>query len=136
MEISWNASQVCVDLQKASEILSDRNLKLSAKFAIEQWMGLPSDVVVARSFKNVTSTIDDELVFQEQSPAIYYAKNLMELGEYAHAAATLSSNAGNKLESMPPALSDLSAYGIYLRSYALYLAGERRKEEDYLELKR
>jgi len=152
LEVAWNAAEVCSDLQKASKILSERNLKLSAKWAVEQWMGLPPEVVMttgtgsssggAKGGKGggfVPSTIPDDLLFHdENNPAVYYAKTLMELGEYAHAAATLSepSLSKAKVECMPAPLSDLSPFGFYLRAYALFMAGERRKEEDYLELKR
>lgn len=168
VELEWNPSQVCADLQKASQILADRQLKLSAKWAVEQWMGLPADVVVEHSNSSCSagtsascddaadaaatapaapSTIPDDWLFDRDSknPAVCYAKVLMELGEYQHAAATLSQPSLGKYakvqtfkdeSQMPPPLCDLSPFGLYLRAYALYLAGERRKEEEYLELKR
>jgi len=169
VELEWNPGQVCADLQKAYQILNDRQLKLSAKWAVEQWMGLPADVVVAHSTSdnnnedNVNtaavveqSTISDDLLFDKndsKNPAICYAKVLMELGEYQHAAATLSQPSLGKYSKidafhhpggeqsttqllMPPPLCDLTSFGLYLRAYALYMAGERRKEEEYLELKR
>jgi len=149
MEVIWNPAEVCADLQRASQILSERCLKHASKWAIEQWMGLPPDVVIAHSHgktgDNGTgaagSTIPDEYSLSgsgdDHNPAISYAKCLMELGEYQHAAATLSepSLSKAKVESMPAPLGDLSPFGFYLRAYALYMAGERRREEDYLELK-
>lgn len=139
LEVPWNPAQVCSDLQKACQILSERCLKLSAKWAVEQWMGLPPEVV--RESGSMPSAIPEDLVFRENSPAVYYAKTLMDLGEFAHAAATLSQPPLGKaavasVESMPPPLPDLSPFGFYLRAYALYLAGERRKEEEFTELKR
>ncbi len=94
-----------------------------------------------------------------------YAKSIMDLGEYHRAAAILSTNSasssfehnavssssstlgmsgrnigkanrknGGDLGVQPPR-KNLSSYGIYLRAYALYMAGERRKEEEVLELR-
>jgi anaphase-promoting complex subunit 8 len=129
LQVPWNPSQVFCDLQKACQILSERGLKLSAKWAAEQLYGLPPCDPT-----NCTSTISDHFTFQESNPATYYAKSLLELGEYAHAAAVLSQIPLTKqVESMPPPLPDLSPYSFYLRAYALYMAGERRKEEDCLE---
>lgn len=87
----------------------------------------------------------------------WYAKSLVELGEYLHAAAVLSQDdndngandtSANKngtntaatsmadITQMGPPLPHLSSYGMYLRAYALYMAGERRKEEEYAGLER
>ena len=87
----------------------------------------------------------------------WYAKSLFDLGEFLHAASVLSASAsspsGNNnnnnnpsgsnttstagrrdITQMDPPKSDLSSFGFYLRAYALYMAGERRKEEEYSEL--
>jgi hypothetical protein len=137
---TWNAAQVRADLQIAAQLLSDHNLKLAAKFAIEQWMGLPADVVSDATITTSSSWIPAHYKVgkyqQEKCPAVLYAKTLMEMGEYAHAAAILSQPSRSKtIESMPPPLEDLSEYGFYLRAYSLYMAGERRKEEEFMELK-
>ena len=85
---------------------------------------------------------------------VLYAKSLLDLGEYERAAHVLSLNtasgtnmekpagklaSGASVTSMKstggPPLPFLSATGIYFRSYALYLAGERRKEEEVVELR-
>jgi hypothetical protein len=80
----------------------------------------------------------------------WYAKSLVDLGEYLHAAAILSQqSAGSSSEETSHSANNaaeitqigqpipgLSSYGFYLRAYALYMAGERRKEEDYVELQR
>ena len=135
----WNAAQVRADLQISAQLLSDRNLKLASKFATEQWMGLPADVVSEATISTPSAWIPSELLqqptYHQGRPEIVYAKTLMELGEYAHAAAVLSQTS-KSVETMPPPLSDLSAFGVYLRAYALYMAGEKRKEEDGMELKR
>ena len=150
LEVAWNPAVVCAELHKASQILSDRGLKLAAKWAVEQWMGLPAEVLEHHQSRDPASNNNnDDLVlsrtleqqdslWKENSPAVHYAKALFDLGDYAHAAATLSQPSLSKapVESMPPPLPNLSPYGVYLRSYALYMAGERRKEEDHLEQKR
>jgi anaphase-promoting complex subunit 8 len=86
-----------------------------------------------------------------------YAKSIMDLGEYQRAASILSANPdglnNNSNESgllptgkkrigtkggdliINPPLDTLTSYGVYLRAYALYMAGERRKEEEVLELR-
>jgi hypothetical protein len=138
LEIAWNPTQVAADLQKACQILSERGLKLAAKWAAEQWMGIVPELVQGGAAE---SSISDSLLMDEtaNSPYVYYAKTLMELGEYAAAAAALSQPAMDKLstmESMPPPLPDLTPFALHVRAYALYMAGERRKEEEYLELKR
>jgi hypothetical protein len=65
----------------------------------------------------------------------WYAKSLMDMGEYLHAAAVLSEPTTEASRMMPP-IESISLFGIYLRSYCLYLAGERQKEEEFLQLKR
>mmetsp|Transcript_22623 Transcript_22623/g.49203 ORF Transcript_22623/g.49203 Transcript_22623/m.49203 type:complete len:948 (+) Transcript_22623:225-3068(+) len=98
---------------------------------------------------------------QSMTAEDWYAKSLFELGEFLHAASVLSrdtnastntnanantnARGGNGTSSnnssntkditqMGPPKDDLSSYGFYLRAYALYMAGERRKEEDFSEL--
>ena len=156
MEMAWNPIVAVTDLRLASQILSDRCLKLSAKWCAEQWMGLPPEVVVSaaaavstgleeNSSLDATSstTISEELllstsVLHQHDPAVQYSKAVFELGEYAHAAAILSEtslqNKAASVESMSPPLPDLSPKATYFRAYALYMAGERAKEEKLLEL--
>ncbi|GKY95760.1 hypothetical protein MPSEU_000536800 [Mayamaea pseudoterrestris] len=138
--LPWNAAQVRADLHIAAQLLSDHNLKIAAKFAIEQWMGLPAEIVSDATITTSSPWIPSDYIVgkyqKETCPAVLYAKTLMDLGEYAHAAATLSQPSHSKtVETMPAPLADLSVYGFYLRAYALYMAGERRKEEEYMELK-
>ena len=147
LEVPWNPSQVFCDLQKACQILSERGLKLSAKWAAEQLVGLPLEAAYnlsSASSSSSSSTIPDHLVFSDNNPAAVYAKTLLELGEYGHAAAVLSdasapiplgSKAAASMESMPPPAPELSPFAFYLRAYALYMNGERRKEEECLESK-
>ena len=96
----------------------------------------------------------DEYYYDNASDIELYAKSVLDLGEYHRAAAILSinpitqrnqqqknnrngitkGNTGGDLTIQPP-MTNLSSYGIYLRAYALYMAGERRKEEEVLELR-
>jgi Anaphase promoting complex subunit 8 / Cdc23 len=161
----WDATMACVDLQRAALILSERCLKLAAKWAVEQWLGLPPEVIEVSthtltfppssasssstkqppmpSTEMPSSTIPDDLLWgveERHDPVLNYARTLFELGEYAHAAARLSetslTNKAASVETMPPPLEDLSPKAIYIRAYALYMAGERRKEEDLLDQQR
>lgn len=45
-----------------------------------------------------------------------------------------SDKEGNGDFMIHPPRGNLTSFGIYLRAYALYLAGEKRKEEEYVEL--
>jgi Anaphase promoting complex subunit 8 / Cdc23 len=156
-EVSWNPAQVCVDFQVASAILSDRGLKVATKWIAELWMGLPPEIIDTTTTTTTTTagnnnnkydtnhhnddtttmilcSIPDRLhVVPETNPAVAYAKSLLDLGEYAHAAAILSetslNNPGASVETMNPPLTDLSSKAIFYRAYALYLAGEKRKHE-------
>lgn len=137
LEIAWNPTQVAADLQKACQILSERGLKLAAKWSAEQWMGIAPNLVNGAGESSISETLlmDD----RSNTPYVMYAKTLMELGEYAAAAAALSQSSIDKLcatETMPPPLPDLTPFAFYIRTYSLFMAGERRKEEEYLELKR
>lgn len=71
-----------------------------------------------------------------------YAQTLLDLGEYAHAAAVLSESPSSSSPDttttmeegrMPEPLSFLRPCGIFLRAYSMYMAGERRKEEKLAE---
>lgn len=141
-EVEWNPSQVYVDLQRACHILKERGLKLAAKWAAEQWMGLPA----VNTKQLPPSRIPLEYASEAQgggrgpgtsSPLYCYAKTLMDLSEYAHAAAVLSQASNDtsvaNVETMPPPLADLSPAAVALRAYALYMAGEQRKEEEFQE---
>ena len=131
LDIDWDADTLRQELQTATIVLSERSLKLAAKWASEQLLGLP-----AASKSTEPMAMDTApLLSQETDPSVLYAKSLMELGEYMHAAAALSLP-NTIVTTMSPPLPNLSSYGIFLRAYALYMAGERRKEEDYIELQR
>lgn len=129
LEVHWDPSLVRSELLQATSILNHRGLKLAAKWASEQMVGIPMGIPATLE----TSILEHEWV--QLSEKDWYAKTLMDLGEYLHAAAVLSEPTTDVSRMMPP-LENISTFGIYLRAYCLYLAGERRKEEEYLELKR
>jgi anaphase-promoting complex subunit 8 len=129
LEVHWEPSMIRSELMHATAILSHRGLKQAAKWASEQMVGIPV---------GHPASLDAPLFENEWSQLTqkdWYAKTLMDLGEYLHAAAVLSEPTTDVSRMMPP-LKTISIFGIYLRAYSLYLAGERRKEEEYLELKR
>jgi hypothetical protein len=149
MDVAWNPVAVRTELQRATKILTERGLKLAAKWAIEQWMGLAVPIpteeegrdgcptTIASNHPSLsTQEKEDQLAWKEMSPTVHYARALMDLGEYGHAASVLSrpgTGPGQALVergSMPPPLPDLSPAALYVRAYCLYMAGERRKEED------
>jgi anaphase-promoting complex subunit 8 len=137
LQVHWEPAQIRSELRMATTILSHRGLKLAAKWTSEQLVGL-----VRTDGTMDSSTAGGEIAMKglhaemtQLQDRDWYAKSLLELGEYLHAAAVLS-QPNDDVTCMTPPLEDASSYGIYLRAYALYLAGERRKEQDYLELQR
>jgi anaphase-promoting complex subunit 8 len=135
VELQWEPETIRSELQIATTVLSQRGLKLAAKWASEQLMGLPWEQKMDSSSTSVEQCPLVTEVLQESNPIVLYAKSLMELGEYMHAASVLS-RPNHIVTTMAAPLPQLSSYGIFLRAYALFLAGERRKEEDYIELQR
>jgi hypothetical protein len=159
LEIHWDPSMVKSELLQASAVLAHRGLKLASKWAAEQMVGIP--VGRPASLQQVPVTrpeeVDDsqlpphtptiQTVLQEEllnmTEVDWYSKSLVELGEYLHAAAVLSHEVGGEddnnvtdITHIGPPLFNLSSYGIYIRAYALYMAGERRKEEEHAGLER
>ena len=144
--IAWDSASVCIELQRACQTLSERCLKLSAKWAAEQWMGLSPDVVSNSEMShdlNIESKFPDKLELDSHdkaNPGLFYARTLLDLGEYEHAAAVLSQSSSTKTGSiehgMPPPISNSSHAALFFRAYALYLAGERQKEEEMLSADR
>ena len=154
LDVHWNPTLVKSELLKAAAILSHRGLKVAAKWASEQVIGIPvgepasllsSANEAAESSlspspnhhhhpsSNSSSSWQDE--WTQLSEKDWYAKTLLDLGENLHAAAVLSKQTTDVTQMNGPLLN-LSPFGTYLRAYALYLAGERRKEEDFIELQR
>ena len=60
------------------------------------------------------------------SAEISYAKSLLDLGEFDRASHILSVDGSPK--------EGLGGLGVFIRAYALYLGGEKRKEEEMVEL--
>jgi len=116
VNVEWNPDQVFADLTAAIDVLTDRCLHRSAQWSAEQLVGLDCDGT------NVSAASDIERTPRETNPNAIYARSLVNNGEFAHAAAVLSEPNG---EPAP----DLSPYAFYLRAYAFYMDGERRKEE-------
>lgn len=145
LEVHWDPSIIRSQLRAAVTVLSHRGLKLAAKWASEQLIGLAdsnggdgggkelSPSWVQHSLGDFSISKFAQEVSQLQDRDLY-AKSLLDLGEYLHAAAILS-EPNDDVTKMAPPLPDLSTFGIYLRAYSLYMAGERRREQDHLELK-
>jgi Anaphase promoting complex subunit 8 / Cdc23 len=157
LHVDWDPAILHRDLRHATTVLNHRGLKLAAKWTAEQWMGLPPSVVASSSEDMSSSSIDSS---SGMTPQDWYAKTLMDVGEYLHAAYVLSATTTttnhndttqssrnnttprhqhppmDDVLSMPPPAPHSTSFGMYLRAYALYMAGERRKEEEHLELQR
>mmetsp|Transcript_17375 Transcript_17375/g.25507 ORF Transcript_17375/g.25507 Transcript_17375/m.25507 type:complete len:774 (+) Transcript_17375:151-2472(+) len=132
----WNVAEARMELRKASKITSTYGLKLSTKWICEQLIGLPPSPPPS-SF-NGTNHFFTPFEEENENDATLYAKSLLDLGEYERAALVLSS--GNNASAVagstiPPPLEELSSLGFFIRCYALYMAGERRKGEDVEELR-
>ena len=180
----WNVEETRSALREATSQLGRRGLKLAAKWAAEQVVGLPPPRTGAGGTSQVESG-QKELPSSSSSGGTsttsndleLHARTLLECGEYRAAASTLSgppvnpsgntaaaaaaahgggasvrkmrnnraaanraalstssSGIGGDLIIGPP-LEGLSPFGTYLRAYSLYMAGERRKEEEVVELR-
>ena len=182
----WNVEETRTALREATSQLGRRGLKLAAKWAAEQVVGLPPPRTGAGGTSQVESG-QKELPSSSSSGGTsttsndleLHARTLLECGEYRAAASTLSgppvnpsgntaaaaaavaahgggasvrkmrnnraaanraalstssSGIGGDLIIGPP-LEGLSPFGTYLRAYSLYMAGERRKEEEVVELR-
>lgn len=149
----WDLGEARIHLRNATTILSHRGLKLASRWAAEHLNSLAQPSTGASS---VTATVPSHHLELNTmgSDLELYAKSIFDLAEYHRAAAILSVNPrddseldrshgtgkrrvstkGGDLTIYLPRDS-LTTYGIYLRAYALYMAGERRKEEEVLELR-
>jgi len=136
----WDIEEAREALRKATFVLSHRCLKLACKWAAEQLVGIRKNNK-SRGPVRRRCYMEEEL--ENHSDDELYAKSLLDLGEYERSASCLSENEvkdevvvkeGNGSFGSP--LPNLSSFGIYIRAYALYLAGERRKEEETTELLR
>ena len=130
------------ELRQAVRDLQNRGLLHSARWAAEQLYGLADEVPVAAHDATPTQLRDDDddememetpaRGFEEESlwrgrggtaetagDDYVLAKAYFDLGEYRRASHQLSENR--------------TSLGRFLRYYALYLAGEKRKNEEMLE---
>lgn len=149
---TWDLEEARLNLRTASSLLSHRCLKIAACWAAEHLNSLASSAPVGDSSTNGIAQSSKSGLSMGNDLELY-AKSIFDIGEYHRAAAVLSINphegscidaarAGKRkvstragdLTIFPPRES-LTSYGIYLRAYALYMAGERRKEEEVLELR-
>ena len=175
----WNVEETRTALREATSQLGRRGLKLAAKWAAEQVVGLPPPRIGAGGTSQVESGQEMSSSSSGGSDLELHARTLLECGEYRAAASTLSgppvnpsgntaaaaaavaahgggasvrkmrnnraaanraalstssSGIGGDLIIGPP-LEGLSPFGTYLRAYSLYMAGERRKEEEVVELR-
>ena len=159
MNSSWDIDDARIALREATYELSERGLKLASKWAAEQLIGLAPTYSSKLSTKTTISTSTTSI---QRTDLELYAKTILDMGEYYRAASILSVNlstdndtnesnnsssssnnywtkSGKKAQAsdlgIPPPKNNLSPYGVFLRAYALYMAGERRKEEEVLELR-
>lgn len=138
----WNGDTIRSELRQSIFILSHRGLKLAAKWASEQLIGLPPPPVTGVTTEenaNPNNLVEPSMLLFDMNKGpvedmALYAKSLLDLGEYAHAAAVLS-QPNSDITNVSPPLLDLTSFGIYIRAYSLYMAGERKKEEELVELR-
>jgi anaphase-promoting complex subunit 8 len=150
--IVWDLEEARSNLRNATQILSKYGLKLASRWAAEQLNSL-APPKQGSSAANVSPSALHSEFLKSGNDLEYYAKSVMDVGDYHRAAFILSANpddlngasisvTGKKrigtssgdLVIHPPRDS-LTSYGLYLRAYSLYMAGERRKEEEVLELR-
>jgi anaphase-promoting complex subunit 8 len=146
---SWSVHHAKIQLRRASRECSRRGLKLASRWASEQLMGLAT--TPQPSHNNRFMLVEEGQFLAEEgcrpNDTELYAMSLFDLGEYSRAAHALSAptisvhNAARARSSdeshmqINPPRTDLTALGIYLRAFSLYLEGERRKEEQVTELR-
>ncbi|KAL3795060.1 hypothetical protein HJC23_006381 [Cyclotella cryptica] len=147
----WDVNDARVQLRRASVECGKRGLKVASRWASEQLVGLPP---LSSSYGDASAP-SSQWKIQEadqyhdrtnMTDAEVYAFSLFDMGEYSRAAHVLSSPSlshngsddstnGSSFGVIHPPRNDLTASGIYLRAFALYLDGERRKEEQVTELR-
>ncbi|EFJ14516.1 hypothetical protein SELMODRAFT_268860 [Selaginella moellendorffii] len=103
-----------LQLRRAIRELRDRGLYTAAKWAAEQLVGLPED----RENVGPAPVPDEE--DGGDGDVFLLAKAFFDMREYRRAAHALRGATGKK--------------SFFLRCYATYLAGEKRKEEEIIEL--
>jgi hypothetical protein len=118
-------------LRCAIGALQLRGLKVSAKWGAEQLAGLEPAANVVEQLSPEMSTL---LSFKADDASDNYllAKTFFDDGEFQRAAFALQPSAdfdtpGGQFRSM-------SGEEVFLKAYALFLAGEKAKEQETLEL--
>ena len=171
---NWDANQVRRELREAITDLRERGLKVAAKFASEQLIGMvQSDNeadLCSHKYKHENqfhtpdrqkdgskNSVDGELPLStprdkdgnsincmqgemdnrhdDEIDKLLFAQVLFDSGEFERAANILSERNQSEGRYCGEPLKCLSSKGIFLRGYSLYLSGERRKEEEILELR-
>lgn len=149
----WDLEEARESLRTATIILGNMGLKLASRWAAEQLNSLAQTGISKRKDTKASPYADYQTPGNDVE---LYAKSIFDLGEYHRCAGILSRSPegvdenGNTILSptgkkrigskggdliIQPPRNELTSYGTYLRAYALYMAGERRKEEEVLELR-
>lgn len=141
------------ELRAAVKMLSGRGLKIASKWAAELLVGLDSSKAAqgGKSFMSTTSApsgsnshIAPTVEPDEDSDVYMLAKGLFDCGEYQRAAEALKNSPTSPWGGGEQASASRGVGGeqvgtpgwrkaLFLRSYALFLAGEKRKEEQMVE---
>eukprot|EP00878_Enallax_costatus_P036554 GHUV01041059.1.p1 GENE.GHUV01041059.1~~GHUV01041059.1.p1 ORF type:complete len:112 (+),score=18.37 GHUV01041059.1:268-603(+) len=111
MAHDYDPVSIYVELSAAIYELETRGLQLQVKWAAEQLVGLPEHAYEQGAQKAAQYKTQQ---FQPEHPRLIQGRSLFELKEYQRAAHMLSGL------NTPVA--------VFLRCYALYLAGDKRKE--------
>jgi hypothetical protein len=141
----WDIEEARHALRYAVSQLTRKGLVLASKWASEQLLGLPPPLpstgdtcspsrAQSNSYNDPISPHDD---------IILHAETLFHAGELDNAAFYLSEPFGKgsispgsdlKGRKLGPPLEGLTPHALFFRAYALYLSGERRKEEEISEV--
>ena len=127
---------LAAQLRGAISELTCRGLKQSAKWAAELLVGLPrsaSSSSASSSASSSSSSSSSSLAEagEPDSDAFLLARTYFDLGEYQRTAWVLEQD---ELGVARGGTGLVSRRGMFLRMYSLFLAGEKRKEEEIVEL--
>lgn len=128
------------EFRRAIPILRAHGLKQAAKYCAEMLMGLSDEPVSV--FMDEGSAMDEQvaeatlamLEAEATSDSFLMASTFFDLGEYTRCAVALTSKGEGRLPAAAPA-SSAPSRDVFVWAYALFLAGEKRKEEMILEAK-
>ncbi|KAK7237842.1 procollagen-lysine 5-dioxygenase [Aureococcus anophagefferens] len=133
------------ELRRAIPILREHGLKKSACFCAEQLVGLAGGGMDCASPSSAAASAGvatlRALEAEPVTDAFMLASSFFELGEYARCAVALCGveTGGGPLPAAACAAApapDAAARDVFLWAYALYLAGEKRREEEICEASR